>query len=262
MPRGVDFGPWVDLVGDALGGDEIFPAQRIAALLRENLTARSVSLNWATATAAGARAWPPIVDQNKVDEYLRSGALWRDPLVCWFENTLDIAPQTSSRVPARFGDPTSRSYWRAVMRREGIGDRLAIPVRLGPRTHAAFVAASGDRDFTDADLRVARRLQPLLRGLHRQADVLERSRAIAPAAERARLTARELAVLNLLADGRPAAAIGRQLAVSERTVHKHLEHVYRKLDARDRLSAVLAAQQAGLLYALPCTGPVSEVPAS
>jgi DNA-binding NarL/FixJ family response regulator len=35
--------------------------------------------------------------------------------------------------------------------------------------------------------------------------------------------------------------------VSVRTVHKHLQSVYRKLDAPDRLSAVLHAQRLGLL---------------
>jgi len=78
-------------------------------------------------------------------------------------------------------------------------------------------------------------------------------------ATRTELTARELAVLRLLADGRPASAIGRRLGISERTVHKHLEHVYRKLDARDRLSAVLTAQHAGLLAG---SGPISPAPGS
>lgn len=57
------------------------------------------------------------------------------------------------------------------------------------------------------------------------------------------LTPREAAVLRLLADGLTAAAIARRLSVSERTIHKHLEHVYAKLSVSDRLSAVLLAQE-------------------
>ncbi|MBU2667903.1 helix-turn-helix transcriptional regulator [Actinoplanes bogorensis] len=244
MVEQVDYGPWIDLAGDQA---DAFPAERIAKLLRSTLKARAVSLNWAQPAAAGARVWPPIVDLSLLDEFLRSGALWRDPLVNWFERTRDPGPQAGSRVPGGFGEPRSSAHWGRVMRREGIQDRLAVPVRLGAHTHVAFVAAAGDRDFGDADLAVVRRLQPLLRSLYRQADVLERSRALAPMAGGARLTGRERAVLSLLADGHSAAVIGRRLAISERTVHKHLEHLYRKLEANDRLTAVLSAQRAGIL---------------
>jgi DNA-binding NarL/FixJ family response regulator len=51
--------------------------------------------------------------------------------------------------------------------------------------------------------------------------------------------------------GLTAEGIARRLGTSPRTVHKHLEHVYRKLGVTDRLGAFRAAQAAGLL-----TGPV------
>jgi len=63
------------------------------------------------------------------------------------------------------------------------------------------------------------------------------------------LTPRELAVLAALAEGLTAAAIGRRLLITERTVHKHLERLYTKLGVGDRLAAVLAAQRLGLLRA-------------
>jgi len=65
--------------------------------------------------------------------------------------------------------------------------------------------------------------------------------------ETAPLTGRELAVLQLLAEGLIAQAISHRLGVSVRTVHKHLETVYEKLDSHDRLSAVLRAQQLGII---------------
>lgn len=61
------------------------------------------------------------------------------------------------------------------------------------------------------------------------------------------LTERELEVLALLADGLLARSIAQRLAVSERTVHKHLGNVYRKLDAHDRLLAVARGRELGLL---------------
>ncbi|GAA1937501.1 response regulator transcription factor [Nocardioides marmoribigeumensis] len=63
------------------------------------------------------------------------------------------------------------------------------------------------------------------------------------------LTGRERATLALPADGLTAVAIARRLAVSPRTVNKHLEHLYRKLGVRDRLQAVLVARDAGLVCA-------------
>ncbi len=61
------------------------------------------------------------------------------------------------------------------------------------------------------------------------------------------ITSREYQVLVLLAEGLPAAGIGRRLSVSTRTVHRHLSHLYAKLGTHDRLSAVLRAQELGLL---------------
>ena len=54
------------------------------------------------------------------------------------------------------------------------------------------------------------------------------------------LTARETAVLTALLDGLTAAAIARRQQCSPRTVHKHVEHIYRKMGVHDRLEAARA----------------------
>ncbi|MEU4242438.1 helix-turn-helix transcriptional regulator [Actinoplanes sp. NPDC026619] len=71
---------------------------------------------------------------------------------------------------------------------------------------------------------------------------------------RPHLTQRESAVLGLLAGGLTAAAIARRLGISERTVHRHQNHLYRKLGVSDRLVAVLRAYALGLLELTPPTG--------
>ncbi|MFF5078536.1 response regulator transcription factor [Actinoplanes sp. NPDC000266] len=246
MEDHVDFGPWMDLAGRAFDpAEDAFPVERIAELLRETLRARGVSFNWATPSVAGAHVWPPLVATEELADFLRRG-LRNDRLVCWFETTRNPAPQLDSRVPPGFGDESASRHWLAVMRREGLGDRLSIPVRLEPGLHIAFVAASGGRTFTEADIGVARRLQPLLQALLREADVV-RGSAGSRSTGGADLTSREFAVLRLLAQCRTATAIARRLGISERTVQKHLENLYRKLDVGDRLGAVLAGQRAGLL---------------
>ncbi|MBM7809251.1 helix-turn-helix transcriptional regulator [Saccharothrix algeriensis] len=78
------------------------------------------------------------------------------------------------------------------------------------------------------------------------------------------LTDRELAVLGVLAEGLTADAIARRMDISPRTVHRHLQHLYRKLGTTDRLSAVLRAQSLGLLPDAPAAVPAvvpAEVPA-
>jgi DNA-binding NarL/FixJ family response regulator len=57
-------------------------------------------------------------------------------------------------------------------------------------------------------------------------------------------------VLHLMADGLTAVAIGHRLSMSPRTVEKHLQSVYRKLDVRDRVSAVREAQALGFIRPL------------
>ena len=63
----------------------------------------------------------------------------------------------------------------------------------------------------------------------------------------ARITPRELEVIQLVADGRSNKAIARELGVKEQTVKNHLASIYQKLDARDRTQAVLQAVRMGIV---------------
>ena len=51
------------------------------------------------------------------------------------------------------------------------------------------------------------------------------------------LTAREVAVLRLLAAGRTNREIARQLVLSERTVQRHISNLYAKINVRNRVEA-------------------------
>lgn len=107
-----------------------------------------------------------------------------------------------------------------------------------------FAASRSDRDFSDVEIQSARALQPVLVALYA---CHHASHASTPGGSA--LTARERAILGLLADGLTATAMAHRLGSSPATIRKHVEHIYRKLDCSDRLGAVVKGQERG--YLLP-----------
>ena len=61
------------------------------------------------------------------------------------------------------------------------------------------------------------------------------------------LTDREREILRLIAQGRSNAELAQQLYLSEATVKTHVSAILRKLAVRDRVQAVIAAYEAGLV---------------
>ncbi len=170
-----------------------------------------------------------------------------------------LANAPDRMAPRRCSDAVALSVWRNSATRAqlkealGISHQLAIPLPpLGGSLRTAVLMRPG-HDFTDLDLARATRLQRLLIGvdLHLRLTGPLSGRRDGAGPIRlgggVRLTQREISVLGLLGDGLTADSIARRLGVSNRTVHKHLEHLYAKLDRSDRLSAVLQAQRLGIL---------------
>lgn len=143
----------------------------------------------------------------------------------------------------RLGDMSGYEVCRAL--REEFGDALGIMFVTAHRTESEDRVAGlmvGADDYLGKPL-VGQELLARTRGLLRRAGAHDHLKA--PALKTG-LTARELEVLHLLADGHDQQAIAKQLEVSPRTVGKHIEHILLKLPARSRAEAVAIAYRRGL----------------
>lgn len=184
--------------------------------------------------------WPPPAILEQWQQELPS-----HPLIRWFAHTGEVAALTLRRVPEAVVPRRECDIARSIYAEVGVEEQLSIPMHVHGTEHRAFVMARSGKDYSDEQLAMARQIQPLLMLLDRQSQALDG--AGGSMSGDGDLTGREHVVLALLARGLTARAIGHRLAISERTVHKHVEHIYRKLRVSDRLGAVYAASQRGLL---------------
>ena len=149
------------------------------------------------------------------------------------------------------------SYWlfRTIRERFPGHVILGLGANADPQTvsRALFVGADG---FVDKSLEVDEFLDAIRRALEQDvviagpaaasvgqiADGIERRRNVG-----VRLTARELEVLAIAAEGSTAREIATRLGVRERTITTHLARIYGKLGVGSRLAAIRAASRAGLV---------------
>ncbi len=258
---------WIDLVGDVLKRPRpAFPVAEIALQLARTFQVCTVSWDWREHSGrSGVQIWP-AVDLGAIAHL--APAIWADdtgdayhhdfdpillrhPLLQWFVATQDPTPQSTGRVPDAF---VPRRDWQLVddyLKPLGCEQQLTIPYLLDGASYGTFILSRPDDDFRDDDVALAGHLQRLIRGLYLHTgpvarDALGAAQSCA-SADRTGLTATELAVLIHLADGHTAYGIGLRLQMAPRTASKHLEHIYRKLGVTNRLTAVAAAQEAGIL---------------
>ncbi|MFF8291061.1 response regulator transcription factor [Streptomyces sp. NPDC016309] len=191
----------------------------------------------------------PVAPDDDTARLIRSGY----PFAGHYGDHGDRDPRTAAQVA---GDRAwSHSETASELRRSfGTRHMLGLPLPGDDGAVRGFIVHRDGADFDARDLLYAARVQPLLSAAAAHHRLLAHrcgDGPVAPADERHGLTPRETAVLRTLAEGLPATAMARRLGVSVRTVHKHLQNLYRKLDTADRLGTVLRAQELGLLTAAP-----------
>lgn len=187
--------------------------------------------------AAGVRCWPS--DLAWAAE-LREGfaAAWEvGPLTQWFRRVGVVpAVRVHDVLPGWGTEPG------LVLEHHGrvLRQLLVVPLARTGATIAAYFLLRHDAPFDDDEVARVRRVQAVLVASH--------GRFLRPPDPA--LTARQQAVLRLLAEGRTVRAIGSRLGISQSTVDKHVRDLYRRLGTQDRASTIRAAQVRGLLDGL------------
>jgi two-component system, NarL family, nitrate/nitrite response regulator NarL len=110
---------------------------------------------------------------------------------------------------------------------------------------AGYLTKDADREAICAAVRRVADGEIVL-GPELQGVVVEHLRGVA-ARERSTLSNRELEILEMAAEGLTVAAMAKRLYLSPATVKTHLNHVYEKLDVRERAGAVAEGMRRGLL---------------
>lgn len=65
------------------------------------------------------------------------------------------------------------------------------------------------------------------------------------------LSTRQIEILQMIADGLSTKQVARELGITQKTVHNHLNSVYRKLDTQSLTHAVLSAVRLGIIDLQP-----------
>lgn len=203
-------------------------------------TRNVVAPTWDTRILA---CWPPsfIPNEPPGDFDYRN-----QPLLRWYILSGEREPQTLNRVPDALASNRLKQAWEELARPWKVNQQLSIPLQVGVDEQMSYLVSRPDLDFTEQELALAKLLQPILSGLAFHIRFARANPTASVQSCKHGLTLREMTILSLLSEGLTADSLGRRLNISPRTVEKHLQHIYRKLDVGDRLMAVHRAYELGL----------------
>jgi DNA-binding CsgD family transcriptional regulator len=191
---------------------------------------------------------------------------------------LQYYQRTQNGLAVRFSDfITSEELHATALYKEvyapmGVEYQLAFTLPAGPRQVIAIALSRGDRDYSDAERDFANSARPFLIQAYLNAIAFKAARAgadgslstpLVEALLTVGLTPREAQALRLVALGRSNHHVARTLGISHRTVGKHLERAFRKLDVGDRSTAAARVWELAGAGAEPLPlPPISTAPGS
>jgi DNA-binding CsgD family transcriptional regulator len=148
-------------------------------------------------------------------------------------------PQRSAQLRRR--EWHSTGMYTDLYRPKGLEHELMLSLPFGAgrsvagpgKTLRLFLFRGPGSDFSEADRALLALLRP-----HLHQAYLDAERRRHPVRE---LTARQWQLMDMVAAGYTNANIARRLGVSEGTVRKHLENIYRRLQVSSRAAAITRA---------------------
>jgi DNA-binding CsgD family transcriptional regulator len=240
----------LELVGDVVGLLEIEELRRgMLAALGRVLPSEYISLNEVGPAGVIATVMHP-------DESLLLYDRWEElahenPLLRRYLRTLDGQAYRFSDVIERKALHELELY-KQLYAPLGVEYQVAFNLPANPEHVLAIALSRGAQDYSDAEREFINRARPFLIQAYLNALAYESARipraegfmpALAGRLVARGLTVREAEVLAMIALGRSNQHIASALGISYRTVGKHLERGYRKLDVGDRSSAAARVWQ-------------------
>jgi DNA-binding CsgD family transcriptional regulator len=259
----------LDLIGEVQGMldlDELI--EGMLAALQRNVPSEYVSIN--DIGPDPERVVAVIVPPQPEDLYRAYGEFaHQNPLTIRYATTLDGRPY-------RFSDVTTAAelheldIYRTVYAPLGVEYQMAFTLPATPGRILGVALSRRERDYSDQERSLIERARPFLiqswrnalehtalreeLGRRSLAEEAPRDGAVTAALRRRGLTGRQAEVLQLVARGRSSRDAAAILAISGRTVQKHLERCYRTLGVSGRSAA------SELVWSLVAEAGVAETP--
>ena len=190
---------------------------------------------WDRAGPLGAGDWERVRMHPHITERMLRQSAVLAPLGA-------IAVQHRERLDGS-GYPRGTSGGAISIHARILGAADAYQAMIEPRPHRAARPAEEAAKLLRGEPRAGRMAGDAVEAVLEAAGHRARRRREGPAG----LTAREIEVLRLLARGLSTKEIAERLVMSPKTAGNHIEHIYAKIDATNRVSASLFAVQHGLL---------------
>jgi HD-GYP domain-containing protein (c-di-GMP phosphodiesterase class II) len=227
-------------LAEAAGAKLALPADELIALRRAALVGGFGRLGvsnaiWDKPKPLGAGEWERVRMHPYITERMLHQSRSLAPLGA-------IAVQLRERLDGS-GYPRGLAGNAISMLARVLGAADAYQAMREPRPHRAARSADEAASLLRAEVRANKLDGSAVEAVLGAAGHRVRARPEAPAG----LTAREIEVLQLLARGSSAKAIGERLGITPKTAKNHIEHIYAKIDASNRASASLFAVHHGLL---------------
>ncbi len=213
---------------------------RLITLVSELISVGSCSYNHLDGSRALAYQIQPVEVIDFPDSYaLFELHLPEHPLLHYVEATGD---GSARRVSDLVSDRQFRSLglYRDFYRHAEVDYQMALLVSHPDGGEIAVALNRQGRDFSAEERDVVELLRPHVAQAAAIAAMLSQPvpENVAEPGEQPLLTLRQKHILQLVADGYADRDVGRALGISTRTVHAHLQHIYRALDVTSRTEAL------------------------